>query len=49
MADTEKFYTIVTERILARYGLTFDFSLKAKMYVQFGSPQPTNQQIKRLC
>lgn len=30
-ADTEGFYTLVQERILARYGKTFDWSLKAKM------------------
>ena len=30
-ADTEGFYTLVQERILARYGKKFDWSLKAKM------------------
>lgn len=30
-ADTEPFYTVVQERILARFGKTFDWSLKAKM------------------
>ena len=30
-ADTEKFYTEVQEKILARFGKTFDWSLKAKM------------------
>ncbi|KAF9680556.1 hypothetical protein SADUNF_Sadunf06G0133700 [Salix dunnii] len=30
-ADTEKFYTVVQEIILARYNKTFDWSLKAKM------------------
>ncbi|KAE8775120.1 WD repeat-containing protein 75 [Hordeum vulgare] len=30
-ADTEGFYTEVQERILARYGKVFDWSLKAKM------------------
>ncbi|GFS36105.1 haloacid dehalogenase-like hydrolase (HAD) superfamily protein [Actinidia rufa] len=30
-ADTEKFYTEVQEKILARYNKTFDWSLKAKM------------------
>ena len=29
--DTEKFYTEVQEKILARYNKTFDWSLKAKM------------------
>ena len=29
--DTEKFYTVVQEKILAEYGKTFDWSLKAKM------------------
>ncbi|CAA7408188.1 unnamed protein product [Spirodela intermedia] len=31
LLDTEGFYTLVQERILARYGKTFDWSLKAKM------------------
>ncbi|KAA8522766.1 hypothetical protein F0562_009072 [Nyssa sinensis] len=31
LLDTEKFYTEVQEIILARYGKTFDWSLKAKM------------------
>lgn len=31
LTDTEKFYTVVQERILARFGKTFDWSLKAKM------------------
>ena len=30
-ADTEGFYTEVQEKILARYGKVFDWSLKAKM------------------
>lgn len=30
-ADTEGFYTKVQEKILARYGKVFDWSLKAKM------------------
>ncbi|TQD91574.1 hypothetical protein C1H46_022833 [Malus baccata] len=30
-SDTEKFYTEVQEKILARYNKTFDWSLKAKM------------------
>jgi hypothetical protein len=30
-ADTEKFYTVVQEKILAEYGKSFDWSLKAKM------------------
>ncbi|KAL6659143.1 hypothetical protein ACP70R_003183 [Stipagrostis hirtigluma subsp. patula] len=29
--DTEGFYTAVQEKILARYGKVFDWSLKAKM------------------
>lgn len=29
--DTEKFYTMVQENILAKHGKTFDWSLKAKM------------------
>ena len=29
--DTEKFYTEVQEKILARYNITFDWSLKARM------------------
>lgn len=31
IADTEKFYTVVQEKILADYGKKFDWSLKAKM------------------
>uniref|UniRef100_M4DRJ6 glycerol-1-phosphatase n=2 Tax=Brassica TaxID=3705 RepID=M4DRJ6_BRACM len=31
LLDTEKFYTEVQEKILARYNKTFDWSLKAKM------------------
>jgi len=31
LLDTEKFYTVVQEKILAEYGKTFDWSLKAKM------------------
>ncbi|KAI5068295.1 hypothetical protein GOP47_0016640, partial [Adiantum capillus-veneris] len=31
LLDTEKFYTDVQEKILASYGKTFDWSLKAKM------------------
>eukprot|EP00252_Welwitschia_mirabilis_P026447 TRINITY_DN868_c0_g1_i1.p1 TRINITY_DN868_c0_g1~~TRINITY_DN868_c0_g1_i1.p1 ORF type:complete len:235 (+),score=58.26 TRINITY_DN868_c0_g1_i1:224-928(+) len=31
LLDTEKFYTVVQERILERYGKKFDWSLKAKM------------------
>ncbi|KAG8639536.1 (DL)-glycerol-3-phosphatase 1, mitochondrial isoform X2 [Manihot esculenta] len=31
VSDTEKFYTEVQEKILARYNKTFDWSLKAKM------------------
>jgi pseudouridine-5'-monophosphatase len=31
VADTEGFYTEVQEKILARYGKVFDWSLKAKM------------------
>ncbi|KAI4971346.1 hypothetical protein ZWY2020_002260 [Hordeum vulgare] len=31
LLDTEGFYTEVQERILARYGKVFDWSLKAKM------------------
>lgn len=31
VADTEKFYTEVQEKILARFNKTFDWSLKAKM------------------
>lgn len=31
ISDTEKFYTEVQEKILARYNKTFDWSLKAKM------------------
>eukprot|EP00250_Pteridium_aquilinum_P005977 c15982_g1_i1 orf=167-868(-) len=31
LLDTERFYTDVQERILASYGKTFDWSLKAKM------------------
>ncbi|XP_010913660.1 (DL)-glycerol-3-phosphatase 2 [Elaeis guineensis] len=31
LLDTEPFYTVVQERILARFGKTFDWSLKAKM------------------
>ncbi|KAG6414419.1 hypothetical protein SASPL_127141 [Salvia splendens] len=31
LIDTEKFYTEVQEKILARYNKTFDWSLKAKM------------------
>lgn len=31
LLDTEKFYTVVQEIILARYNKTFDWSLKAKM------------------
>ncbi|KAG0565347.1 hypothetical protein KC19_8G184100 [Ceratodon purpureus] len=31
LLDTEKFYTVVQEKILADYGKTFDWSLKAKM------------------
>ncbi|XP_039141535.1 (DL)-glycerol-3-phosphatase 2-like [Dioscorea cayenensis subsp. rotundata] len=31
LLDTEKFYTEVQENILARFGKTFDWSLKAKM------------------
>jgi hypothetical protein len=30
-ADTEGFYTAVQEKILARYGMVFDWSVKAKM------------------
>lgn len=30
-ADTEGFYTTVQEKILARYGKVFDWSVKAKM------------------
>ncbi len=29
--DTEKFYTVVQEQILANYGKKFDWTLKAKM------------------
>ncbi|XP_068648473.1 (DL)-glycerol-3-phosphatase 2-like isoform X1 [Aristolochia californica] len=31
LLDTEQFYTLAQENILARYGKTFDWSLKAKM------------------
>uniref|UniRef100_A0A1D1XEW7 Pseudouridine-5'-monophosphatase n=1 Tax=Anthurium amnicola TaxID=1678845 RepID=A0A1D1XEW7_9ARAE len=31
LLDTEGFYTLVQERILARFGKTFDWSLKARM------------------
>ncbi|KAG6490467.1 (DL)-glycerol-3-phosphatase 2-like [Zingiber officinale] len=31
LLDTEPFYTVVQEKILARFGKTFDWSLKAKM------------------
>lgn len=31
LLDTEKFYTVVQEKILAEYGKKFDWSLKAKM------------------
>ncbi|KMZ72228.1 Haloacid dehalogenase-like hydrolase domain-containing protein1A [Zostera marina] len=31
LLDTEKFYTMVQENILAKHGKTFDWSLKAKM------------------
>ncbi|XP_058067953.1 (DL)-glycerol-3-phosphatase 1, mitochondrial-like [Magnolia sinica] len=31
LIDTENFYTLVQEKILARYGKQFDWSLKAKM------------------
>eukprot|EP00160_Parvularia_atlantis_P012963 Unigene2661_Nuclearia_a/m.8229 Unigene2661_Nuclearia_a/g.8229 ORF Unigene2661_Nuclearia_a/g.8229 Unigene2661_Nuclearia_a/m.8229 type:complete len:150 (-) Unigene2661_Nuclearia_a:371-820(-) len=31
LLDTEKLYTVVTEEILAPYGRTFDFALKARM------------------
>lgn len=30
-ADTEKFYTVVQQRILAEHGKTFTWDLKAKM------------------
>jgi pseudouridine-5'-monophosphatase len=31
VTDTEKFYTVVQEQILADYGKKFDWNLKAKM------------------
>ncbi|CAN6448191.1 unnamed protein product [Victoria cruziana] len=31
LLDTERFYTIVQEKILSKYGKTFDWSVKAKM------------------
>ncbi|XP_031481889.1 (DL)-glycerol-3-phosphatase 2 isoform X1 [Nymphaea colorata] len=31
LLDTEKFYTIVQEKILSKYGKSFDWSVKAKM------------------
>ena len=31
ISDTEIFYTVVQEKILARFGKTFDWSLKPKM------------------